>query len=193
MARTEPRFDILPPISNGSADLQIFRAGAKQPPTTHAGDAQLDELCDLMFIQQFGRIGQKRLHGCRGDRTGFVGGGFGNWLFGCLAMLILQFDNTHVEPFDFLEGDQVYFTKQFDDLGLGWVHARIMAFAVAGVARGRPGRCGRSWRLQMRLYGQFWSGWSGPVAPIPTLEGYSLSSPDLTQRNRIYADQRDWR
>ena len=26
-------------------------------------------------------------------------------------------------------------------------------------------------RAAIALYGQFWSGWSGPVAPIPTLEG----------------------
>jgi hypothetical protein len=50
-ARIEPRFDIFPPISNGSADLQIFRTRAKQPPTALAGNAQLDGVCDLMFVQ----------------------------------------------------------------------------------------------------------------------------------------------
>jgi hypothetical protein len=38
-----------------------------------------------------------------------------------LALLVLQFDNPHVEPFDLLKGDQVDFTQEFDDLGLGWV------------------------------------------------------------------------
>jgi len=109
-ARTEPRFDIFPPISNGSADLQMLRTRAEQPPTAHAGNAQLEELGDFVFVYQSRRIGQRRrLDRSRGDWTGFLGGGFGNWLFGCLAMLVLQFNNPHVEPFDFFEGDQVDF------------------------------------------------------------------------------------
>jgi len=33
----------------------------------------------------------------------------------------------------------VDFTQEFDDLGLGWVHARIMAVVVAGVPVSPPG------------------------------------------------------
>jgi hypothetical protein len=33
----------------------------------------------------------------------------------------------------------VDFTQQFDDLGLGWFHARIMAVVVAGDAASPPG------------------------------------------------------
>jgi hypothetical protein len=36
-----------------------------------------------------------------------------------LAVLVFQFDDPHVEPFDFFEGDQVDFTQEFNDLGLG--------------------------------------------------------------------------
>ena len=49
------------------------------------------------------------------------------WTFQGLAVLVVQFDNPHVEPFDFFEGDQVYFTQEFDDLGLDCVHERNMA------------------------------------------------------------------
>jgi hypothetical protein len=37
--------------------------------------------------------------------------------------LALQFGNSHVESFDLVEGDQVYFTQKFDDPGLVRVHA----------------------------------------------------------------------
>jgi hypothetical protein len=62
----------------------------------------------------------------------FFGRWLGRWIYGCLAMLILQFDNSHVEPFDFFEGDQVYFTQQVDDLGLGWVHDWVSLSLVPG-------------------------------------------------------------
>ncbi len=59
--------------------------------------------------------------------------------------MVFQFRNSHIEPFSFLEGDQVDFTQEFDDLGLGWVHERIMAVVVAGDAVGLPGWCDTSW------------------------------------------------
>src|ERR1019366_1060793 len=40
-----------PAMSNGSADLHVLRPGTKKPPATHAGNTQLEELCDLMFVQ----------------------------------------------------------------------------------------------------------------------------------------------
>jgi hypothetical protein len=82
-----------------------------------------------MLVQEFGRIGHRRwLDWCRLDWREFLGRWFGYRLFGCVAM-----------PFDFFEGDQVDFTQEFDDLGLGWVHARIMAVVVAGVPVSPPG------------------------------------------------------
>ena len=57
-------------------------------------------------------------------------------------MLVFQFDNPHVEAFDFFEGDQVYFSQKLNDPGLVAVHSRIIAVAVAGDALGSIGRCG---------------------------------------------------
>ena len=125
-------------------------------------DTQLEELGDCVFVHQSRRIGQRRqLDRGRVDWRAFVVRWFGNWLFGCLAMLVLQFDNPHVEPFDFFEGNQVDFTQQFYDLVLGCVHARIMTVAGAGVVA-LPGECecvlrrpvrrgGLSWRAGMPL------------------------------------------
>ena len=56
------------------------------------------------------------------------------WHYVCRAAEVLHFDNPQVEPFDCFESDQVDFTQEFDDLGLAWVHARIMAVVVAGDA-----------------------------------------------------------
>jgi hypothetical protein len=65
----------------------------------------------------------------------------------------LQFDNPHLGPFDVFENDQVDFTQEFNDLGLGWVSERIMAVAVAGVPVGPPDDGGRSWRFLLRPCG----------------------------------------
>ncbi len=46
--------------------------------------------------------------------------------------IFTNFDNPHVGPFDLFEGDQVYFSQEFDDPGLVAVHSRIIAVAVAG-------------------------------------------------------------
>jgi len=43
-----------------------------------------------------------------------------------LANLAFQFSNPQVEPFDFLEGDEVYFPQQFNNLGLVGVLKCIM-------------------------------------------------------------------
>ena len=51
-------------------------------------------------------------------------------------MLVLQFGNSQVEPFDLLQGKHVDFTQNFDDLGLVCVHDRIMAVADAGDVAG---------------------------------------------------------
>jgi hypothetical protein len=40
------------------------------------------------------------------------------WRLSGTAFLAFQFGDSQVEPFNLLEGDQVYFTQQFDDLGL---------------------------------------------------------------------------
>lgn len=59
----------------------------------------------------------------------------------------IRFRESACSAVDFLEGDQVDFTQQFDDLGLGAVHERIMAVAAAGDARSLPGRCGCVWTV----------------------------------------------
>ncbi len=83
---------------------------------------------------------QHQLCGCgRVDRWRDAARWLGDWPLDWLAMLALQFDNPHVEPFNFLEGDQVYFSQEFDDPGLVAVHSRIIAAAVAGDAVGPSG------------------------------------------------------
>ena len=106
-------------IAHRSAYLQVLLSGADQRKA-HAGNAQLGEVCDLMFVQQFGNTGRRRrFDRYRVDWREFLNRWFGYGLFGDLAMLALQFDDPHIEPFDFLEGDQVDFTQEFNDLGLG--------------------------------------------------------------------------
>lgn len=68
-ARSEPCFDILPPISNRCADLQVLGAAAEQSPTAHTGNAHLEKLGDLMLVHQFRRSVDWRLCRGRGDRA----------------------------------------------------------------------------------------------------------------------------
>lgn len=56
--------------------------------------------------------------------------------------LCFQFGHLQIEAFDFLDGDSVDFTEQFDDPGLVCVHERIMTVTVAGDADAPPGGCG---------------------------------------------------
>ena len=55
-------------------------------------------------------------------------------------MLVFQFGNPQVKPFDFLEGEEMNLSQKLDDLGLGWVHARIMAVVGFGSGAGCPDR-----------------------------------------------------
>lgn len=109
-ARTEPCFDIIPAIPDGRADFEILRTRAKQPPTAHAGNAQLEELGDLVFVEQFRRGVRGRHYRGRVDRQSFVGGGLRDRLFSDLAILNFQFSISEAQPFDLFHGKQVDFT-----------------------------------------------------------------------------------
>ena len=69
-------------------------------------------------------------------------------MFGGLTIQSLQFSNSKVQPLDLLQGKHVNFTQEFDDLGLGRVHARIMAVAAAGNAEMKPARCEQNRELR---------------------------------------------
>ena len=143
---TEPHLYVFWPVSNRSADLERFRAVSEQTPTAHSGNAQLEKLCDLMFVQQSSGVGQgRRFDRGRGDGRQFLDGRFWKRLFSSLAILNFQFSNSEVQALDLLEGKHVDFTQKFDDPGLGSVHERIMAVAVAGGARGLPDGLRTNW------------------------------------------------
>jgi hypothetical protein len=74
-----------------------------------------------MIVQHLGQTGTRwRLYGC-----GFLDCWFDNFPFNRLAIFALQFSDPQIEAFDFFEGDQVYFTEEFDDPGLIRVHAEL--------------------------------------------------------------------
>jgi hypothetical protein len=96
-------------------------------------------------------MGSGRVDGWR-DGARWLDDRFLDWL----AVLVLKFDNPQVEPFDFFEGDQVYFSEEFDDPGLIAIHARIMAVAVAGGCDATPGGLRLVLELLRRRGGVFW-------------------------------------
>lgn len=56
-----------------------------------------------------------------------------------MTTLILQFDDAHVEPFNFFHRQEMNLSQKLDDFRLGWVHEGIMAVAVVRDAEGQPG------------------------------------------------------
>ncbi len=85
-----------------------------------------------MFIHDLGvangRIGIRQIEYCRFFRGTILPG-----------RKILQFGHSQIESFDFLDGDQMYFPKKLDYLGLLLVHANI----IGGTVEREQGQTGR--------------------------------------------------
>jgi len=65
-----------------------------------------------MLVHQIGRTGcRRRCERGGGERRWFLSGGSGNRLFSGLAILNFEFDNPKVQPFDFLQGKHVDFSR----------------------------------------------------------------------------------
>lgn len=134
--RIEPRFHISTLVSNRRADLDEPWPLPKQPPSTDGRNAHVEKFCNLYVVQQFGLLGERwRTFCCR-----IAGRRFDVWFFDLMA--ILQFDDSQVEPFDFFEGDQVYFSQKFNDPGLVGVHANgLCASGAARCPKSPSGKC----------------------------------------------------
>ena len=111
-ARLQPRLHISSPVTNGSPDLHVLRPFAEQPPFTQAAEAHVQVVGNLTF----GHHLDFRL--LRSER--WFRWPLGDNRFWLATGQPFQFGDPQVEPFDFLEGDQVHFTQEFDDLGLVW-------------------------------------------------------------------------
>jgi hypothetical protein len=66
-----------------------------------------------------------------------VGGG----LLNLLPVLRLQFYDSQVQPFHFLDGEKMNFPQKLDDLGLGVVHEWIMGGSSRRGVPGSEARC----------------------------------------------------
>ena len=113
--RVQPRIHILSPVSNCSPDLCEPRSLTKQPPFAHDPDARVQVVGNLLFVHHLD-LGTLR-------RERWLRWPLGNNGFGLAAGRAFQFGDPQVEPVNFLDGNQVNFTKEFDDLRLVGVHA----------------------------------------------------------------------
>jgi hypothetical protein len=83
--RVQPRLQFLPPISNGSADLQVLRPMAQHSPTTHGRNAHVQVLGHLSLVHHLGSLGRRGRVGCGRDDCWPAGRCRGDWrkFFGC--------------------------------------------------------------------------------------------------------------
>src|SRR5262249_18611174 len=118
--RVQPPLQVLPSVPNRRSDLHKLRPSTEESPSPNTGNAHLEEGSDLVLIHHFGRLGMRLSpDGCRVDRWQL----FLDWLadLRCwlMAILVLQFGDPQIEPFNLLDCQQVNLSQKINDFRLG--------------------------------------------------------------------------